>query len=270
MAQRMNGPLVIACGIGALLLAGGVASKVLKDRRVADHAQAERAWRSQTVDGMDSIADEPRRAEGLGEDDVPILMSSVPDLIGKVELAASSGLLYRVGDDKLVACQVTPGAAARVTCHDLDVPIRPSSARFVEGQPELVVYGVTEMGSSPETTKYGAFRAFSAEPLPGDATKLALAPDRPRLGPASDAWYRGRLGPSEIVLRRDAKQNLVLEREGAITIVLRSPDRGGPKTGSPLIFHHDEGLVAVFQTGHGLAAMVVRPSGEASALEPSL
>lgn len=252
---RMRGPqrgtIITVAIVGGFLVLVGVGVTVLRG-----------------VVGDDPKRLLPAKSGAAAEDDSPpgpkpqyrasdfgVVARGILSLRGKTQLGHKTALLYRAGDGGLVACVIEPDGAKSVSCDELNLPLRPQSARLVEGQGEVLVHGVTKMGLTPEETEYGVFRPDGSS-YEGDLEKLTMASDRPTLPPSSRTWFAGDLGGKKTSLTRRPSGELELARAGEDPlVVIHDADHGGPSTGTPMTFVGADAVVVIFQTRDGLSGL---------------
>jgi hypothetical protein len=257
---RMRGPqrgtIVTVAVIGGFLVLVGVGVTVLRGVVGDDPKRLLGAKSGEVAEDDAPAGPKPRYRES----DFGVVARGILNLRGMVKQGDKTGLLYRAPDGNLVLCVVEPDGAKSVSCDELRVPLRPQTARLVEGQSEFLVHGVTKMGLTPEETEYGAFRADGSS-YDGDLEKLSMASDRPTLPPPSATWFSADLGGKKTSLTRRPSGELELLRAGdEPLIVMHDSDHGGPSTGTPMAFVGANAAVVIFQTKQGLSGLLVDPN----------
>ncbi|NUO47866.1 MAG: hypothetical protein HOV80_03310 [Polyangiaceae bacterium] len=255
---RMRGPqrgtIITVAIVGGFLMLVGVGVTVLRGF-VGDDPKRLLPAKSGEAADEDSAPQGPKpryRASDFG-----VVARGILTLRGQVKMGDKTALLYRAPAGDLVVCVVEPDGQKSVSCNELNAPLRPQTARLVEGQSEVLVHGVTKMGLSPEETEYGAFRADGSS-YDGDLEKLTMASDRPTLPPSSATWFSGELGGKKTSLTRRPSGELELARAGEEPIVvIHDTDHGGPSTGTPMAFIGTSAVVVLFQTKEGLSGLLV-------------
>lgn len=218
-----------------------------------------------TPEGAGDYKDPPKMLTGT-----PLPASVFKEIVpGTVSLQGMTtigdgrtALLYRDPVGTLHACEIEPDGAKPVHCAPVILPIRPATARLVEGRSKTTISGVTAMGETPDKTTSGVFDAWTAVETGDDVKTVSFASDRPRLPAASATWFEAELEGTKIHLYRTKNNVLRMDRgTDPPKLVLDAPDSGGPSTGEPIAFVGKKKAVVVFTAKQGVAALVVSSDG---------
>ncbi len=123
------------------------------------------------------------------------------------------------------------------------------------------MHGIVRMAATPEESEYGAFDAWTGEPIADDLGTLVLASDRARFRPASRVWAEADLSGTKITLKRTESGVLELERGDRRLFVMDDAEHGGPASGEPFAVTGATGVVVFFQGKKGLSALLVPREG---------
>ncbi|MBL8741509.1 MAG: hypothetical protein JNK04_10460 [Myxococcales bacterium] len=211
-----------------------------------------------------SKSDPPARLEGLPlqDRDFPELVPGTVTFRGVTSLGPSRrALLYRDASGALALCEVDTAGESPARCGAVAAKILPQSARFVEGKTVPTVHGIVKMAETPEDTEYGAFDAWTGEPIADDLGTLVLASDRARFQAPSRVWADADLGGVKATLTRTESGVLMLERGGRRSFVMDDAEHGGPASGDPFAVSSPAGIVVFFQGKKGLSALFVPREG---------
>lgn len=218
------------------------------------------------ADGASDYKDKPTRLEGQ-----PLTADAFKELIpGTAQLKAmtslgsgKTALLYRDSVPTLHVCEVAPDADKPVRCGPITLPItRLDEARLVEGKTSTAVYGITQMGATPEEMQFGVFDAWSGlqtEDVPADVKKAGP----PTLPPVSATWVDAELDGTRIIISRANNGVLRIVRgTNAPRWVMDDSDHGGPGSGEPLAFVGKKRALVLFTGKSGLIGLSVNGEGQ--------
>lgn len=219
---------------------------------------------SKSFDQRSTNLQSPARLEGtpLQDRDFPELLPGIVTFRGVTSLGPDKrALMYRDEGGALLLCEVEIDAGS-ARCGQVKAKLQPRSARFVEGKTEPIVHGIVKMAEQPEDTEYGAFKAWTGEPIEDDLGTLVLASDRARFQAPTRVWADVDLGGTKLMVMRHETGVLQLQRGERKLFVMDDAEHGGPATGDPFAVSGTSGVVVFFQGKKGLSALYVPREGQ--------
>lgn len=216
-------------------------------------------------DGAADYKDKPARLEGqpLGADAFTQLIPGTALLKAMTSIGeGKTALLFRDSVPTLHVCEVAPDAEKPVRCGPITLPItRLDEARLVEGKTSTTIYGITQMGATPEEMQFGVFDAWTSQPtedVPADVKKAAGA----ALPPVSAKWVDADLDGTHITVSRAANGVLRIVRgKEAPRWVMDDSEHGGPGSGDPITFLGKKRALVLFTGKSGLIGLSVDGQG---------
>lgn len=216
-------------------------------------------------DGATDYKDKPARLEGqpLLADAFKELIPGTASLKGMTSIGeGKTALLYRDSVPTLHVCEVAPDAEKPVRCGPITLPItRFDEARLVEGKTTTTIYGITQMGLTPEEMQFGVFDAWTAQPTADVPAEVKQA-SAPALPPASPKWIDADLDGTHITVSRTPNGVLRIVRgKAAPRWVMDDADHGGPGSGEPMTFVGKKRALVLFTGKNGLIGLSVDGEG---------